>query len=94
MPINLLVLELLQEASDSGRTAEDVCKDRPDLAGEIREYLRQSQAQAMRVAHRANRAVFFKSSLFHKTDTCRFKEGYLNKRINVSFLFGQFGSAP
>jgi tetratricopeptide (TPR) repeat protein len=61
--------------------------------GEIREYLRHSQAQAMRVAHRANRAVFFKSSLFHKTDTCRFREGYLNKRINVSFLFGQFGSA-
>jgi tetratricopeptide (TPR) repeat protein len=61
--------------------------------GEIREYLRHSQAQAMRVAHRANRAVFFKSSLFHKTDTCRFRESYLNKRINVSFLFGQFGSA-
>jgi tetratricopeptide (TPR) repeat protein len=62
--------------------------------GEIREHLRHSQAEAMRVAHRANRAVFFKSSLFHKTDTCRFREGYLNKRINVSFLFGQFGSAP
>jgi tetratricopeptide (TPR) repeat protein len=60
---------------------------------EIRDYLRQSQAQAIRLAHRANRAVFFKSSLFHKTDTCRFREGYLNKRINVSFLFGRFGSA-
>jgi Tfp pilus assembly protein PilF len=59
---------------------------------EIREHLRVSQAQASRVAHRANRAVFFKSSLFHKTDACRFREGYLNKRINVSFLFGQFGS--
>ena len=41
MPINLIVLELLQEASDSGRSAEDVCKDRPDLVGEIRECLRQ-----------------------------------------------------
>jgi tetratricopeptide (TPR) repeat protein len=60
---------------------------------EIREYLHRSQAQTTRVAHRANRAVLFKSSLFHKTDTCRFKEGYLNKRINVSFLFGQFESA-
>jgi hypothetical protein len=37
--------------------------------------------------------VLFKSSLFHKTDICRFREGYLNKRINVSFLFGQFESA-
>ena len=60
---------------------------------EIREYLQRSQAQTTRVAHRANRAVLFKSSLFHKTDICRFREGYLNKRINVSFLFGQFESA-
>jgi hypothetical protein len=60
---------------------------------EIRDYLQRSQAQTTRVAHRANRAVLFKSSLFHKTDTCRFKEGYLNKRINVSLLFGQFESA-
>jgi Flp pilus assembly protein TadD len=59
----------------------------------IREHLRQSRAQVIRVAHRANRAVLFKSSLFHRTDTCRFKEGYLNKRINVSFLFGRFGSS-
>jgi hypothetical protein len=59
---------------------------------EIREYLQRSQAQTTRVAHRANRAVLFKSSLFHKTDICRFREGYLNKRINVSFLFGQFES--
>jgi Flp pilus assembly protein TadD len=58
---------------------------------EIREHLWQSRAQVIRVAHRANRAVLFKSSLFHRTDACRFKEGYLNKRINVSFLFGRFG---
>jgi hypothetical protein len=43
------------------------------------------------VAHRANRAVIFKSALFHKTDRCDFREGYLNKRINVSLLFGDFG---
>jgi tetratricopeptide (TPR) repeat protein len=60
---------------------------------EIRDHLRRSEAEAIRVAHRANRAVFFQSSLFHKTDTCRFREGYLNKRINVSFLFGRFASA-
>jgi hypothetical protein len=60
---------------------------------EIRDHLRRSEAEAIRVAHRANRAVFFQSSLFHKTDTCRFREGYLNKRINISFLFGRFASA-
>jgi len=42
-----------------------------------------------RIPHRANRAVIFKSDLFHKTSDCRFAEGYLNKRINISLLFGQ-----
>jgi eukaryotic-like serine/threonine-protein kinase len=46
MPINPLVLELLQEAIDSGRSAEDVCKDRPELQWEILSCLRQiSQVQ-------------------------------------------------
>lgn len=42
------------------------------------------------VAHRANRAVIFASSLFHKTDECSFRQGYLNKRINVSSLYGDW----
>ena len=41
MPINSLVLELLKEAFDCGRSPEDICKDRPDLASEIRDCLRQ-----------------------------------------------------
>jgi tetratricopeptide (TPR) repeat protein len=45
-------------------------------------------ARLTRVPHRANRAVIFKSDLFHKTSDCNFREGYLNKRINVSLLFG------
>ena len=53
-----------------------------------RDFLRQSGAQMTRIPHRANRAVIFKSDLFHKTSDCRFREGYLNKRINVSLLFG------
>jgi hypothetical protein len=43
------------------------------------------------VPHRANRAVIFKSALFHKTDDCRFRAGYLDRRINVSLLFGRLG---
>lgn len=38
MPIDPLVLELL-EAVQSGRSPEDVCADRPELLGEIRERL-------------------------------------------------------
>ena len=56
-----------------------------------RDFLARSGAKATVVPHRANRAVIFKSALFHKTDDCRFKEGYLNKRINVSLLFGNLG---
>lgn len=53
-----------------------------------RDFLERSGARLTRIPHRANRAVIFKSNLFHKTSDCRFREGYLNKRINVSLLFG------
>jgi tetratricopeptide (TPR) repeat protein len=55
-------------------------------------FLEKSQARLTRVPHRANRAVIFKSDLFHKTSDCHFTEGYLNKRINVSLLFGNRGA--
>src|SRR6185312_11903405 len=48
----------------------------------IRDHLKRSGAKATTVPHRANRAIIFKSHLFHKTDDCTFAEGYLNKRIN------------
>jgi hypothetical protein len=54
-----------------------------------RDFLERSGARMTRVSHRANRAVIFKSDLFHKTSDCRFREGYLNKRINISLLFGK-----
>jgi Flp pilus assembly protein TadD len=57
----------------------------------VQEFLRQSGAKRFVVPHRANRAVIFKSTQFHKTDTFRFRSDYLSQRINVSLLFGQFG---
>jgi hypothetical protein len=69
--------------------------------GELRRYngdeaatrrmLTETGARATVVPHRANRAVIFKSTLFHKTDAFRFRSDYLSRRINVSFLFGRFG---
>jgi len=53
-----------------------------------RDFLERSGARLTRIPHRANRAVIFKSDLFHKTSDCHFREGYLNKRINISLLFG------
>ena len=57
-----------------------------------RAYLKSSNAALTRIPHRANRAVIFRSDLIHKTSDCRFAEGYLNKRINVSLLFGDRGA--
>jgi Tfp pilus assembly protein PilF len=57
----------------------------------IRDLLKRSGAKRTVIPHRANRAVIFKSTLFHKTDAFKFKSDYLSRRINVSLLFGQFG---
>jgi hypothetical protein len=55
-------------------------------------FLKRSKARKYVVPHRANRAVIFQSDLFHKTGDCHFKEGYLNRRINISMLFGDRGA--
>ena len=57
----------------------------------VRAFLKQSGAKRTVIPHRANRAVIFKSTQFHKTDRFRFKSDYLSQRINISLLFGQFG---
>ena len=44
------------------------------------------------VPYNENRAVIFNSNLFHETDKINFKEGYENRRINVTMLFGKRGS--
>jgi hypothetical protein len=54
----------------------------------MREYLRGSGARPVTIPYRANRAVIFDSDLFHETDRIAFREGYENRRINVTFLYG------
>jgi Tetratricopeptide repeat len=54
-----------------------------------RAFLATSGARATTVPHRANRAVIFDSDLFHETDRIAFKDGYLNRRINITMLFGR-----
>lgn len=58
-----------------------------DLA---REYLARSGKSPKIIPHRANRAVIFKSTQFHRSDKFVFKKDYLYRRINISLLFGQF----
>ena len=45
------------------------------------------------VSYKENRIVLFNSNLFHMTDRFRFKAGYKNRRINLTFLFGNRDSA-
>lgn len=54
-----------------------------------RAFLKQAGAKPITVPHRSNRAVIFDSDLFHETDAINFKEGYLNRRINLTMLFGR-----
>ena len=54
----------------------------------IEEELTQSNRQKTVIPYKENRAVLFNSNLFHETDTYEFKEGYENRRINVTMLFG------
>jgi len=54
-----------------------------------RDFLARNQAKAITVPHKANRAVIFDSELLHQTNKVRFKEGYDNRRINVTLLYGE-----
>lgn len=54
----------------------------------IFEFLESQGAEAVTIPYRENRAVIFNSDLFHETGRLRFKEGYENRRINVTLLYG------
>jgi len=47
----------------------------------------QHKTKVLRVPYRENRCILFESRLFHQTDKIRFRSGYRNRRINVTFLF-------
>lgn len=55
----------------------------------IRDFLKKEGAGSRKIPYRCNRAVLFDSSLFHETDSFEFKDGYENRRINVTYLFGK-----
>ncbi len=61
-----------------------------DQAG-IRRFLEEKKAHSVTVPFRTNRAIIFRSDLFHKTDDFTFRAGYLNRRINITLLYGQRG---
>ncbi|WP_269603950.1 tetratricopeptide repeat protein [Prochlorococcus marinus] len=61
----------------------------PNDKTKIREELKKSKGNKQIIPHNENRAVIFNSNLFHETDNYEFKEGYQNRRINITMLFGE-----
>lgn len=54
----------------------------------IKAHLTTSGARPFIVPYKQNRVVIFNSDLFHKTDSYHFREGYENRRINITLLYG------
>ena len=55
----------------------------------IRKELEKSKGNTKVIPYNENRAVIFNSNLFHETDNYEFQEGYVNRRINITMLFGR-----
>jgi hypothetical protein len=41
------------------------------------------------IPYKRSRMVLFKSHRLHHTDKCEWQPGYINRRINLSLLFGR-----
>jgi hypothetical protein len=52
-------------------------------------FLGQIPASRLTVPYRDNRAVLFRSRLFHWSDMPQFAPGYQNHRINMTFIYGR-----
>ena len=57
----------------------------------IRAFLGGNEAGSVTLPYRRNRAVLFRSDLFHESGRVRFRPGYANHRINMTLLFGDKG---
>ncbi len=57
---------------------------------QMRQYVEGSEKVV--VPYRCNRLVLFRSNLIHETDQFSFREGLLNRRLNVTMLFGERGA--
>jgi len=55
---------------------------------QIYDFLSRKNSSSITVPYKGNRAVLFNSALFHETDVINFKEGYENRRVNMTYLFG------
>jgi hypothetical protein len=59
-----------------------------DTAGS-QAYVKRMGGKSITIPYRSNRAIVFSSALFHETDRMHFREGYTNRRINITMLYGR-----
>jgi len=64
-------------------------RDRPAQQQIIQSLIREPGATAVTVPYRCNRAAIFDGMIVHSTDEFRFKDGYENRRINITLLYGR-----
>ncbi|MEX2450770.1 MAG: tetratricopeptide repeat protein [Rhodospirillales bacterium] len=55
----------------------------------MRDIIGAPDAESFKVPYRCNRGTLFNSNTIHKTDLLNFKSGYLNRRMNITFVFGK-----
>jgi tetratricopeptide (TPR) repeat protein len=77
-------LSVCRAAPPAGWTIEDYDSDQPRIVA----FLEQNAGSTLTVPYRENRAVLFRSRLFHHSDAPEFAAGYENHRINMTLLYG------
>ena len=76
-------LEIFDKLAPDDMSFDDMNRDQT----KILEFLH--DAKKTTVSYRANRMVIFDSRLFHRTQDFCFKTGYKERRINLTFLYGE-----
>ena len=59
----------------------------PAVSREIADFL--ADADTVTIPYHENRAVLFHSNLFHKSDQIHFRDGFQNRRMNITLLYGR-----
>src|SRR5262249_18031171 len=57
----------------------------------LRRLLAEAQTRPIHAPHRQNRVVIFNSDLIHETAALKFRDGYENRRVNITMLYGKRG---
>jgi tetratricopeptide (TPR) repeat protein len=55
----------------------------------IYNFLKDNSANCVNIPYKFNRAVLFNSAYFHETDEIDFKDEYVGRRVNNTYLFGK-----